>query len=381
MMRLSFIVTIREHADTLGACLQSVLASAVAGDEVILIDERSCDESRMLIAAASAQLRRGHPVHGHVAIPGPEERKGATRSDALTWRPMRLGARPHGGRAVGANTGLSMATGDGVIVLTGRDRLDPAGVGAARLVLAQSGADMVLGRFTGAYADDENRLWNRRQGEQDTFLTMEAQPARMLLRRDFLTAEGLRFDEGPFMLEEHPFHWSVCLHAKKARLLDRVVAHGPALADEAGASAETLSVVFAHHRRMLAMLAPDGPHAALRDWLARMVGRHLAALAPMDYWAYAATAEPPAAGVGWPEGRGGRALEALANRPLWQAVALWQSEAIWADLAQRGADGGADQDLRDCPQRQAARRAIALWRGMRSGGPAGGFKGSDSSSA
>lgn len=379
-MRISFIVTIREHAHTLGDCLQSVLAASRPGDEVILIDEHSSDSAREVIALAPRKLPHDHPLYGKIAVLGPKKRKGAGRPDALNWRAIRLGARSSGGRAVAANTGLSIATAEAVIVLDGTNKLDPAGIDAARAEMIETGADVILGRFAGAFCDDEHHLWTGPDSQPDACQRMESQPARMLLQRNFLLARGLRFDEGPFILEEHLFHWRVCLRARNIRLLDRVLSYAPAFAEEGRQNAEALSVVFAHHRRISEMLAPDGPHAALRDWLARMVGRHLAALSPMDYWSYAAAADPAALDGEWPEGRGGRALAALSTRPLWQAVALWQSEAIWAEVAERFASDSADQEPRERPQRQAERRAIALWRGMRSGSSAC-FRSSDNSCA
>jgi len=381
-MRISFIVIIREHADTLEACLQGVLGAAGPGDEVILVDEHSQDASRMVIAMAPRQLRRDHPLHGKIEVPGPLPRQDAAHSHVVKWRPMRLGARPRAGLAVAANAGLSMATGDAVIVLSGKEQLDPAGISAARATLKDSGADIVLGRFSGAYCDDERPHWNRQHSDQSAAVMLEAQPSRMMLRRDFMQAEGLRFTEGPFMLEEHLFHWRACLRARHIRLLDRVVSYAQQVAQEAPQDAETLSVVFAHFQRIALMLTPDGPHAALREWLARMVGRHLTALPPMDYWVYAAAADPSALAGEWPGGRGGRALAALSNRPLWQAVALWQSEAIWADLAGQAADDApVVQDPGAALPAQAANRAIALWRGMRSATSSAGVSGPDNASA
>jgi len=367
-MRVTFIVTIREHAETLGICLHSVLAAAMPGDEILLVDECSRDESPMIIASAPGQLRRDHPLHGRIALSGPEMPTGAALPDAILWRPIRLGTRPDGGRGVGVNAGLSMATRDAVVILTGQDRLEPSGVCAARAELGKSGADIVLGRFSGAHCDEENRLWQRHHDNPDTVLAMEAQAARMMVRRAFMQAEGLRFAEGAFALAEPVFHWRACLRARRIRLLDRIMTHGPARPAEAGQSAESLSAVFAQYQDILTLLGTDGPHAALRDWLARMVGRHLAALAPADYWTYAEAADPAVLAGEWPEGRGGRALEALSKRALWQAVALWQAEAILT--APEADKGGAGHKPGDCPHRHATESAIALWRGLRAGTPA-----------
>jgi len=355
-MRLSFIVTpgARGLSD---ACVDSLLAAALPGDEVVAVAAR--DLPLATIAGRGLIVRRG-----------PEARKGGGQPDAVTWRAVRLGAQPRPGAGVIANAGLSLAMGEAVVFLAGDARLVPAGVQAARTLLAQTAADIVMARFSGAYAGDEAAAWQR--PDRDAALMMEAQPGRMMLRRSFLKASRLRHAEHLRAVASQAFHWHACLRAGEIGFHDGDMLR--ASETEEAAEPEARSAVFALHRELYAALGQDGPHSALCRWLARQVGRDLAALPPEDYWRYVEAADPTLLGGDWPDGRGGRALAALAARPQWQAVALLQGEAIW-----RALPGDPGQELSgfppEDPQPHAVSRAIALWRGLRAGS-AGGF-GSD----
>ena len=344
-MRLSFIVVLDGQGMSAG-CRQSLLASALPGDEVIVVATR--DGPPVVIS--------GVP---RIAVSGPEARKGKGRPGKVVWRVVRLGAQPRPGQGVTANAGLTLASGKGVLFLTGLDRLEPAGVAKARALLADGVADVVLARFAGGSEPG----WP--EPGRDGALTMEALPGRMLLRRQFLRAAGLRLAEDRPALVWPAFHWNAVLKARSIRFHDGIMLH--TAAERRVPEAEALGAVFALYRGMRDALPPDGPHAALRLWLARQVGHHLAALPPADYWRYAEGADPAALGGDWPEGLGGRALTALATRPLWQAVALWQGEALWHALP-----GIAGQEVSDDPRAQAASRAIALWRSLGARGEAGG---------
>jgi len=332
-MRVSFIVTPGGRglaADGLAA----LSAAALPGDDVIIVTARGMAPVRL---AEKPQVGAGM-------------RQGGQRRDGVIWRVMRLGAVPPPSGAVTVNAGLAMATGEAVVFLTRGARPDPAGMQAARKLLAQSGADLVLGRFNGAEA------WNL--PDQAAALMMEAQPARMLLRRSFVQSAGLRWDEGLPVLAGDALHWRASLRAASVAFHDGLVAHVPDPC-EAEPGAEARGEVFALYRDLLAEAGPDAA-PALRNWLARQVGRDLAALLLDEYWRYAEAAAPVPPGGDWPAGRGGRALAALAMRPVWQAVALWQAEALWPDHPPA-------EPPPDWPRPQATSRAIALWRRWRAG--------------
>lgn len=332
-MRLSFIVTPGARGLTAGD-LAALSAAALPGDEVIIVATR---------AMAPARLA-GQPHFGAGAA------RGGARPDAVVWRAMRLGAVPPPSGAVAANAGLAMASGEAVVFLARGARPEPAGMQAARALLARSGADLVVGRFNGAEA------WNK--PDQAAALMLVAQPARMLFRRGFVQSAGLRWDEGLPWLAGDALHWRACLRAASVAFHEGAMAHVPdPCGDEPGAEAR--GAVFALCRDLLAEAGPEAA-PALRNWLARRVGRDLAALPLDDYWRYAEAAAPVRLGGDWPAGRGGRALAALATHPLWQAVALWQAEALWPDHPP------ADPPS-DWPRPQATSRAIALWRGWRAG--------------
>lgn len=363
-MRLSFIVTL--DAGGLGdACLDGLRAAALPGDEVIVVAPRGVS------LGTSGGARR-------VVWRGPEARK--TKA-AVDWRALRLGAQPRPGAAVLANVGLSQASGDAVVFLAGDARPEPAGLNAARALLAETAADMVIGRFSGPDAGDEAAAWQA--PDRDAALRMEAEPGRMMLRRSFLLAADLRHAEHLPTQGLQAFHLQACLRARDIRFHDGIMLHlpGPAAvaADvrvqipDALQEPEARATVFALYREVSAALGPHGPHAALRHWLARQVGRDLALLPPEDFWRYFETADPALLAGDWPDGRGGRALATLAAHPAWQAVATLQGEAIWRSLADRP-DQEAPDGPSGFPRPHAVSRAIALWRGLRAG--SGGFGGS-----
>ena len=332
-MRVSFIVTPGAWGLTADG-LAALSAAALPGDEVIIVTARGM---------APVQLAEKPQS-------GAGMRKGGQRPDAVNWRVMRLGAVPPPFGAVAANAGLAMASGEAVVFLTRGARPDPTGMQAARALLARSGADLVVGRFNGVEA------WN--VPDQAAALMLEAQPARMLFRRSFVQSAGLRWDEGLPWLAGDALHWRACLRAASVAFHDGVMAHvpGPCGAEP---GAEARGAVFALYRDLLAEAGPKAA-PALRNWLARRVGRDLIALPLDDYWRYAEAAAPVRLGGDWPAGRGGRALAALATRPPWQAVALWQAEALWPDHPPA-------EPPSDWPRPQATSRAIALWRGWRTG--------------
>lgn len=364
-MRLSFVVML--GAGGLGdACISSLLTVALPGDEVIVVAPRGVP----LGTGAGS---------GRVLWSGPEVRNTGA---AVVWRAVRLGAQPRPGAGVMANAGLSQATGEGVVFLAGDARLEPAGLQAARALLAETAADIVIAGFTGPYAGDEVAAWQ--QPDRDAALRMEAEPGRMVLRRRFLKAACLRYAEHLPTLAAQAFFWQACLHARDIRFHDGIMLHllgfdawragGADQPQFEAVQPEVRATVFFLYRELVAALGPQGPHAALRQWLARQVGRDLAALPPEDYWRYAEAADPALLAGKWPDGRGGRALAALAAHPTWRAVASLQGEAIW-----RALEDMADQEPPDCPadfpRPHAASRAIALWRGLRAGSEGAGGSG------
>lgn len=352
-MRVSFIVT--PSADGLsGSSAEALIASTLPGDEVIVVTTRDFRVQWTDLAA----------LQGTAQAP---ETPGGGVTDGEAWRVVRLGAQPAPTIAVAANVGLSLASGEAVVFVSGDERLDPSGLRAARLLMARTQADVIVARFSGAGASDEDAVWEK--PDRAAALWMAAHSGRMLLRRGFVRAAGLRHAEDlPALAVPQWFHWQVCLRAGDICFQDIVMVRAPdtQAPGPVPASAEERVSSFTLYGGMHTDLGPDGPHMALREWLARQVGRDLAALPPDEYWRYAEAAEPALLAGAWPTGRGGRALAALAARPLWQAVALWQAEALW-----RNEGGGIDQESEDFPpdwpQAKAASRAIGFWRGLRGG--------------
>ncbi|WP_425824828.1 glycosyltransferase family 2 protein [Streptomyces fractus] len=170
---VSVIVRIRDTADTLPACLESLTAQTMPSDrfEILAVDDGSRDDSghiaeTMLQARSPAGKVLSHPAHLSPASTG--------------------------------NIGLDQARGRYVLFLCGDDRLAPRALEELTAAADQYESDMVFGKL----ADHTGRkppgsMFKRTEPHVDlaasrVYLTLT--PER-LIRRSFLERVGLRFDE------------------------------------------------------------------------------------------------------------------------------------------------------------------------------------------
>jgi glycosyltransferase involved in cell wall biosynthesis len=214
-MFISFILISCNIRPYLAQCLRSLAAVARAGDELILVDDGSTDGSAELIASGLTEFGF---------------------DPAVSLNPVCLGANTTGGIGIPANIGLSIATRDTVFFVDGGDWIVSDGFNRARARMTVTPADILIANYgvvdearqTSARPTDSTR-WHRllHDADMETLrlqaLSLTGVPWRKFYRRSFLETPGLRFPEGDFLYEDHPFHWAVCLATGSIRFHDAIV--------------------------------------------------------------------------------------------------------------------------------------------------------------
>jgi len=274
-MSLSFIVTSYNIAPYIDQCLHSVAAAARAGDEIIIVDDGSTDETPQLIRQfANSDL----PADVNIL-------------------PVLLGTNTYGGVGIAANIGLDHAGKDTVFFVDGDDWLDSKGFNHCRDVFAARKGDFLLANYS-VYDDqnqehfppaDSHRWPEIKPGLSDRerltlALSFIAVPWRKFYRRRFLLENNLRFPEGDFFFEDNPFHWAVCRATTRFSFLNRVVCHhrinrpGQTMA----AAGTELLAFFTHYKTLLDSIAPEDQTlaAAAMTWLVNNMSWHLERLQP-----------------------------------------------------------------------------------------------------
>lgn len=103
----SIVITNYNYGRFLGACIESALAQTASGVEVIVVDDGSTDNSRVVMAGYDRRLKSVH--------------------------------KPNGGQASAFNAGFAKSSGDVIIFLDADDLLAPGAVGAALPCFADDG--------------------------------------------------------------------------------------------------------------------------------------------------------------------------------------------------------------------------------------------------
>lgn len=283
-MAISFIVTTYNVAPYLPQCLNSLAEVALDGDQIILVDDGSTDDSAEILSHFAA-----HPPEG------------------VDIQRILLGTNTIGGVGIGANIGLAEATRDTVFFVDGDDWIDADGFRRAR---AQWGAETHDIMFTNYLEFDDTAGRSKPPADQDRWMSLRhsadpvtqrqqalnfiAVPWRKFYRRDFIEAHNLRFPEGDFFFEDNPFHWAVCLHARRIGFLDIVTCHhrvnrpGQTMAS----TGTELTAFFTHFRSIQAMLAEDDVDLQTQAarWLLNNMSWHLGRLSGAARAPYAKTA-------------------------------------------------------------------------------------------
>lgn len=287
-MQVSFVVTSYNIEAYIQKCLETLAGCVRAGDQVIVVDDGSTDQTVARIRASFLEGYWGADIE---------------------FVPVLLAKNTHGGVGIAANIGLAHATREAVFFVDGDDWVVPNAVHAARDAFAAGGYDLLLANYR---VFDEDRqiedrpsdaeLWSQvpvlssgREHSRDLALEMNSVPWRKFYRRSFLDGLGLRFPEGDFFYEDNPFHWSCCLRAETIGFLDVCVAfhrmnrQGQTMSDT-GAG---FSAIFSHYERIVAEVASVAPkkQTAVDRWLARNMAWQLERMSVSVIPAYAAEAE------------------------------------------------------------------------------------------
>ncbi len=298
-MRMSFIVTTYNLAAYVERCLDSLMPCLRPGDEVILVDDGSTDQTDLMV----------------------EKRFTAGFGPDVGSRLVLLGTNTMGGVGIPANVGISFADRDAVFFVDGDDWMEPQGFMACRAAFEEIRPDILIGNYLEhddaqgrtSPPSDLNRWADLRLGGQDLearrkiALSMIAVPWRKFYRRDFL-GTSLRFPEGDFFFEDNPFHWQVCRAAGSIEFHDRVLCHhrtnrpGQTMAS----TGTEFLAFFDHYDTICATFDPadTAQQAAALEWLVNNMSWHITRMGHGVYWAYAA-----------------RAVQALDGRaPLWALI-------------------------------------------------------------
>lgn len=284
-MQVSFIVTSYNIDAYIGQCLDSLCACVAPGDQVIVVDDGSTDDSVARIRTALAEL------------PWPDD---------VARVPVCLGQNTLGGVGIAANIGLTHADRDAVFFVDGDDWLEPAGFAAARSLFESSGSDILIANYQvydeaigHSVSPSDAHLWSMDVDElspqstatRDLALSLNGVPWRKFYRRAFLDTHELRFVEGDFFYEDNPFHWAVCLRAETIGFLNVSLAQhrmnrpGQTMAD----AGHGFAAMFTHYETILAdieAVLPEVEQAADR-WLATNMAWQLERISPAAIPGYA----------------------------------------------------------------------------------------------
>jgi CDP-glycerol glycerophosphotransferase len=203
--RISIVVPAFGVEDELGACLDSVLTQSFAEIEVIAIDDHSPDRSGGILDEYAARDPRIRVLH-------------LDRS---------------GGPGRARNAGLDQASGDYVWFVDADDLLAGDSLAAVGAQLARTDPDVLLIGFARLQPSGtaEPNAWRHllREPEPGHVFTLAERPEVIrltmtswskVIRREFLTGLGLRFEPG--IHEDVPLTCLLLLNAKRIATLDTV---------------------------------------------------------------------------------------------------------------------------------------------------------------
>lgn len=286
MSTISFIITTYNIDPYIEKCLKSVAAVARKGDEVIIVDDGSTDETCAMVKAFL---------------------DGGNFSDLVEVKPFFLGANTIGGVGIGGNIGLAEATRRTVFFVDGDDWIDADGFNEARAHWEKHPKDIMFTNYL--EFDQKNHAYKSPadakrwaplfslQGFEETQLKalgLIAVPWRKFYRRDFLEKHKIRYPEGDFFFEDNPFHWDVCLKAETIGFFDSVTCYhrvnrpGQTMAS----TGAELAAFFTHFCTIQDKLSSGQTvlHGALARWLLNNMTWHVGRLSEGAYYSYAQAA-------------------------------------------------------------------------------------------
>ena len=258
MSRLTVVVPVYNVEKYLDECLSSVAGQDFGDFEVVCVNDGSTDGSREILSAWE-------------------------RRDAR----VRVVDQRNGGLSSARNAGIRAARGDYVCFLDSDDRLAPGACGRIVEVLDRTGADaMVYGArcFPDEAACPAWMLESLSPRDvtyegfsMDLLLRESARPFawRIALRRDFLEARGVLFDEGVRFGEDQVFCFAVYPRSRRTALVSdrlyeyRVGREGSLMS---ALSADFGAKMLAHNRVLERILADWDGEGILGAHAPEMVG-------------------------------------------------------------------------------------------------------------
>ncbi len=338
-MNISFIITSYNVAPYIGQCLDSLKACLRPGDEVILVDDGSSDQTDVMAEKRFAK-GFGRDIASHLIL---------------------LGTNTYGGVGIPANIGLSHATRDAIFFVDGDDWLEAAGFKSARVVFDATAPDILIGNYlehdeaTGKVRSpsDIHRWADLPDAgtSLDTVrllaLSMISVPWRKFYRRAFLDRAGLRFPEGDFFFEDNPFHWQVCRAAGSIRFHDTILCRhrtnrpGQTMA----ATGIEFLAFFDHYETIRSSIDTSETvlQRAALEWLVNNMSWQIGRMTPSVFWAYAARAVQVLEGQSahWSALRHryagsaiGGMVEALVRGEIAGTVAAWMGDRTLQSVAE-----------------------------------------------
>lgn len=282
-MTISFIVTTYNVAPYISHSLASLAKVVRPGDEIIIVDDGSTDETPALMTDFIRTGSFGREVE---------------------TKPIFLGTNTPGGVGVGANIGLDAARCDSIVFMDGDDWINPKGFNPARAQWQQCPHDILITNYLTYDTDTEtsappadNHLWtglNREAPLEDMrlqALAFIAVPWRKFYRRAFLEAQGLRFPEGNHFFEDNPFHWAVCRAAEHIDFANRITCYHRVNrpGQTMGSTGIELLAFFTHFDSIWSQIPATKPRFRQQagHWLLENMAWHMARLAPEARAAYA----------------------------------------------------------------------------------------------
>jgi len=195
-----------------GRAIQSVLDQSYRELEVIVVDDRSTDHTRDVLAHFAAQDQR-------------------VSAFTVSYGTM-------GGVGAAANIGLSVCRGRFVLFFDGDDWLEPHAVATLVNRAVAWDLDIVVADFVREYSDGTRlpsydygipgRLEGRRVMDASTeplLFRLSPVPWRKLFRVDMLRADDAQFSELDYFFEDTAFHWFTLFAAKRVACLNTTLVH------------------------------------------------------------------------------------------------------------------------------------------------------------
>lgn len=213
---LSILVPVYNVEAYVADTVQSLVAQSLDDSlyEILLLDDASTDQSPELCR----ELARRH----------------------ANIRVLALEAHSPGGPATVCNLGIAEARGRYIGIVDADDLAAPAMFADLIAQAEKEAADLCLCSYAvqnlndgQLYAAYDFPRWQRLFENDFSSLPLKQQQRlvlrlapvawRKLYRRAFLLDQGLRFPEGDFHHEDHPFHWQCVLLAKSIALVDKML--------------------------------------------------------------------------------------------------------------------------------------------------------------